>query len=137
MLESTTKVESLICRQCSDFITSFLNGSKAPSEVLHRERFNEESDYAISHCITQHRKMGAGISNVFKKKFGGLNDLRCQQLKVGQICFCRIYLVYNFLIHERTVISKRRTTKKVWTESTEWKSHLEVIFQDTVKEVLV
>ncbi|NXS13100.1 OARD1 deacetylase, partial [Neodrepanis coruscans] len=40
---------------------------------------------ALAHCISEDCRMGAGIAVLFKKKFGGVQELLDQQKKTGEV----------------------------------------------------
>jgi len=41
------------------------------------------SSSSLAHCIAKDLGMGKGISGIFKKKYGGINELKAQNLDVG------------------------------------------------------
>ncbi|XP_060794127.1 ADP-ribose glycohydrolase OARD1 isoform X2 [Neoarius graeffei] len=46
--------------------------------------FSCPSTHSLAHCISMDCKMGAGIAVLFKKKFGGVEELLAQQRKPGE-----------------------------------------------------
>ncbi|CAG8573371.1 12845_t:CDS:1 [Ambispora leptoticha] len=42
---------------------------------------------SLAHCISEDLRMGKGIADIFKKKFQGLQELKEQNKKVGQIAY--------------------------------------------------
>uniref|UniRef100_A0A8C0RE94 O-acyl-ADP-ribose deacylase 1 n=2 Tax=Canis lupus familiaris TaxID=9615 RepID=A0A8C0RE94_CANLF len=40
---------------------------------------------SLAHCISEDCRMGAGIAVLFKKKFGGVQELLNQQKKSGEV----------------------------------------------------
>src|ERR1044072_4182533 len=42
---------------------------------------------ALAHCVSQDLRMGKGIADIFKKKYGGLNELKAQQCEVSQVAY--------------------------------------------------
>ncbi|GLV32931.1 uncharacterized protein CBL_09007 [Carabus blaptoides fortunei] len=49
------------------------------------ELFDASSDCSLVHCVAQDLRMGRGIAVRFKKIFGGIQDLRKQHVKVGNV----------------------------------------------------
>lgn len=45
---------------------------------------------ALAHCISEDCRMGAGIAVLFKKKFGGIDELLAQKQQPGQCAVLRI-----------------------------------------------
>ena len=46
--------------------------------------FSQETEgLALCHCVSRCLAMGKGIAVLFKRKFGGVEELRGQQLEVG------------------------------------------------------
>ncbi|XP_049610510.1 ADP-ribose glycohydrolase OARD1 isoform X1 [Syngnathus scovelli] len=41
-------------------------------------------DEAVAHCISEDCRMGAGIAVIFKRKFGGVEEIKAQKKLVGQ-----------------------------------------------------
>ena len=54
--------------------------AKSSWKLLHVEGdlFSSPEDEALAHCISEDCRMGAGIAVMFKKKFGGVEDLKKQ-----------------------------------------------------------
>uniref|UniRef100_A0A8D2CXB5 O-acyl-ADP-ribose deacylase 1 n=1 Tax=Sciurus vulgaris TaxID=55149 RepID=A0A8D2CXB5_SCIVU len=51
---------------------------------------------SLAHCISEDCRMGAGIAVLFKKKFGGVQELLNQR----EFCKCTCFaLVRAFLLH--------------------------------------
>ncbi|GBC10140.1 hypothetical protein RclHR1_09370010 [Rhizophagus clarus] len=62
---------------------------------------------ALAHCVSQDLRMGKGIADIFKKKYGGLNELKAQQCKVGQVAYLRrdnryiFYLITKYYVYDK------------------------------------
>lgn len=69
--------------------------------------FTSPESSSLCHCISRDLGMGKGIAATFKKHFGGLNDLRKQQLSVGE---CGILLRQNRYIYY--MITKKKYSNK-------------------------
>ncbi|XP_062396589.1 ADP-ribose glycohydrolase OARD1 [Sardina pilchardus] len=46
--------------------------------------FSCPADESLAHCISEDCRMGAGIAVLFKKKFGGVDDLKAQKKLTGE-----------------------------------------------------
>src|SRR5688572_9475496 len=46
---------------------------------------NAPSTDALAHCVSRDLRMGKGIADIFKRKYGGVNELKAQSCKVGQV----------------------------------------------------
>ncbi|XP_012686201.2 ADP-ribose glycohydrolase OARD1 [Clupea harengus] len=46
--------------------------------------FSCPADESLAHCISEDCRMGAGIAVVFKKTFGGVEDLKAQKKLTGE-----------------------------------------------------
>ncbi|KAJ8257214.1 hypothetical protein GJAV_G00183140 [Gymnothorax javanicus] len=46
--------------------------------------FSCPPDEALAHCISEDCRMGAGIATIFKRKFGGVSELKAQQKMPGE-----------------------------------------------------
>ncbi|KAL2104134.1 hypothetical protein ACEWY4_001002 [Coilia grayii] len=46
--------------------------------------FSSHADESLAHCISEDCRMGAGIAVLFKKKFGGVEDLKAQKKLTGE-----------------------------------------------------
>jgi O-acetyl-ADP-ribose deacetylase (regulator of RNase III) len=62
---------------------------------------------ALAHCVSQDLRMGKGIADIFKKKYGGLNELKDQQCKVGQVAYLQrdnryiFYLITKYYVYDK------------------------------------
>jgi len=59
---------------------------------------------SLAHCIARDLGMGKGIAVLFKKKFGGVDSMRKQNVKVGEaaILFRDNRYIYNLVTKERS-----------------------------------
>jgi len=46
-------------------------------------------DVCLAHCVSQDLAMGKGTAVLFKEKFGGINDLRTQNKKIGEVAILK------------------------------------------------
>jgi O-acetyl-ADP-ribose deacetylase (regulator of RNase III) len=62
---------------------------------------------ALAHCVSQDLRMGKGIADLFKKKYGGLNKLKAQNCKVGQVAHLKcdnryiFYLITKYSVYDK------------------------------------
>jgi O-acetyl-ADP-ribose deacetylase (regulator of RNase III) len=62
---------------------------------------------ALAHCVSQDLRMGKGIADIFKKKYGGLSELKAQQRKVGQVAYLQrddryiFYLITKYGVYDK------------------------------------
>jgi hypothetical protein len=54
------------------------------TKVCYQDLFTLPKDYALAHCVAKNLRSSRGIATVFRKKFGGLNDLELQKPAVGR-----------------------------------------------------
>ncbi|XP_072016064.1 ADP-ribose glycohydrolase OARD1-like [Amphiura filiformis] len=47
--------------------------------------FKCPASHSLAHCISEDIRMGKGIATIFKKKFGGVEDLKKQGVKTGSV----------------------------------------------------
>lgn len=51
--------------------------------------FSCPTSHSLAHCISEDVRMGKGIAVLFKKKFGGVEEIKRQGL------FCRFFFCYQ------------------------------------------
>ncbi|XP_075411263.1 ADP-ribose glycohydrolase OARD1 [Tenrec ecaudatus] len=62
---------------------------------------------SLAHCISEDCRMGAGIAVLFKKKFGGVQELLSQQKKTGEVAVLKRDGQYIYYL-----ITKKRASHK-------------------------
>ncbi|ERE89939.1 Appr-1-p processing containing protein [Cricetulus griseus] len=62
---------------------------------------------SLAHCISEDCRMGAGIAVLFKKKFGGVQELLNQQKKSGEVAVLKRDGRYIYYL-----ITKKRASHK-------------------------
>ncbi|XP_001370260.1 ADP-ribose glycohydrolase OARD1 isoform X1 [Monodelphis domestica] len=62
---------------------------------------------SLAHCISEDCRMGAGIAVLFKKKFGGVQELLNQQKKSGEVAVLKRDERYIYYL-----ITKKRASHK-------------------------
>mmetsp|Transcript_11170 Transcript_11170/g.27028 ORF Transcript_11170/g.27028 Transcript_11170/m.27028 type:complete len:538 (-) Transcript_11170:556-2169(-) len=54
-------------------------------EEVQRDLFKLDSTYALGHCVSRDLQMGKGIAKTFKERFGGVEELKSQDVGVGDV----------------------------------------------------
>lgn len=77
--------------------------------VLHvtGDLFSGPEDEALAHCISEDCRMGAGIALLFRRKFGGLEELKAQKKMPGQCAVLKRGRRYVYYL-----ITKRKASDK-------------------------
>jgi hypothetical protein len=47
--------------------------------------FSVADDVSLAHCVAEDLRLGRGIATVFKERFGGVEDMRAQGVRVGGV----------------------------------------------------
>nr|XP_036860691.1 ADP-ribose glycohydrolase OARD1 isoform X2 [Manis javanica] len=58
---------------------------------------------SLAHCISEDCRMGAGIAVLFKKKFGGVQELLSQQKKSGEVAVLKRDGRYIYYLRTRDI----------------------------------
>jgi len=61
------------------------HGSRCAMWEEHCDLFCVGQEWSLCHCVSKDLNMGAGIAVDFKKRFGGLEELRSQNVEVGGV----------------------------------------------------
>ncbi|KAM4562995.1 ADP-ribose glycohydrolase OARD1 isoform 1-T1 [Odontesthes bonariensis] len=69
--------------------------------------FSCPADDALAHCISEDCRMGAGIAVVFKKRFGGVPELKEQKKLTGQ---CAVLTSHGRFVYY--LITKKKASHK-------------------------
>ncbi|NXC48141.1 OARD1 deacetylase, partial [Penelope pileata] len=64
---------------------------------------------ALAHCISEDCRMGAGIAVLFKKKFGGVQELLDQQKKTGEVAVLQRDDRYIYYLITKKKVSHKPT----------------------------
>ncbi|GLV33385.1 uncharacterized protein CBL_20131 [Carabus blaptoides fortunei] len=62
-------------------------GTAFKLEEVRADLFSSPSEYALAHCVAEDLKMTAGIALEFRKRYGGINLLRTQNIRPGNVAF--------------------------------------------------
>ncbi|KAI1893128.1 hypothetical protein AGOR_G00140720 [Albula goreensis] len=68
--------------------------------------FSCPPEEALAHCISEDCRMGAGIATLFKKKFGGVDELKAQKKMPGE---CAVLWRNRWVYY---LITKKRASHK-------------------------
>ena len=74
-----------------------------PIQEIKGDLFSAHPHSSLAHCVSHDLAMGAGIAVVFKRKFGRLDELRSQQVKVGGVAVIKeeSRFIYYLVTKER------------------------------------
>ncbi|XP_078500356.1 ADP-ribose glycohydrolase OARD1 [Lissotriton helveticus] len=89
--------------------------SKAPKQWVQDVKgdlFSCPATDSLAHCISEDCRMGAGIAVIFKKKFGGIKELKNQNKKTGEVAFLKDGDRYVYYL-----ITKKKASDKPTYES--------------------
>jgi O-acetyl-ADP-ribose deacetylase (regulator of RNase III) len=59
--------------------------NKIDFKEINDDLFNSDKSSSLAHCVAKDLGMGKGIATLFKKKYGGVNELKSQKLEVGNV----------------------------------------------------
>ena len=62
--------------------SSLLDATGFQYEECQGDLFSCPKDMSLAHCISEDIRMGKGIAVIFKKQFGGVDELRRQGMRV-------------------------------------------------------
>lgn len=70
--------------------------NKSQSDTEHREVVEIKGDLfscpksaSLAHCVSEDLRLGKGIAKLFRDKFGGVDEMRRQSVKVGGVAVIR------------------------------------------------
>mmetsp|Transcript_7694 Transcript_7694/g.18129 ORF Transcript_7694/g.18129 Transcript_7694/m.18129 type:complete len:237 (-) Transcript_7694:135-845(-) len=86
--------------------------NKSQSDTEHREVVEIKGDLfscpksaSLAHCVSEDLRLGKGIAKLFRDKFGGVDEMRRQSVKVGGVAVIRRpgggAYVYNLVTKEK------------------------------------
>ncbi|XP_055993274.1 ADP-ribose glycohydrolase OARD1 isoform X2 [Sorex fumeus] len=78
---------------------------------------------SLAHCISEDCRMGAGIAVLFKKKFGGVQDLISQQKKTGEVAVLKRDGRYIYYLITKKRASHKPTYENLQKSLEAMKSH--------------
>lgn len=100
-----------------EFMRSYGNGRKVRHGVtteIRGDLFLAPDGYALAHCVAQDLKMEKGIASVFRKKFGGIENLRSQDPKVGKALYLAGKTRPLFYLVTKETSSDKPTYHSMW-----------------------
>ncbi|KGL79430.1 O-acetyl-ADP-ribose deacetylase 1, partial [Tinamus guttatus] len=78
---------------------------------------------ALAHCISEDCRMGAGIAVIFKKKFGGVQELLEQHKKTGEVAVLQRDDRYIYYLITKEKVSHKPTYETMRKSLEAMKSH--------------
>ncbi|KAK2521747.1 ADP-ribose glycohydrolase OARD1 isoform X1 [Columba livia] len=78
---------------------------------------------ALAHCISEDCRMGAGIAVLFKKKFGGVQELLDQQKKTGEVAVLQRDDRYIYYLITKKKVSHKPTYESMQKSLEAMKAH--------------
>ncbi|NXA06893.1 OARD1 deacetylase, partial [Sapayoa aenigma] len=78
---------------------------------------------ALAHCISEDCRMGAGIAVLFKKKFGGVQELLDQQKKTGEVAVLQRDDRYIYYLITKKKVSHKPTYENMRKSLEAMKTH--------------
>lgn len=78
---------------------------------------------ALAHCISEDCRMGAGIAVLFKKKFGGVQELLDQKKKTGEVAVLRRDDRYIYYLITKQKVSHKPTYESMQKSLEAMKAH--------------
>ncbi|XP_035596298.1 ADP-ribose glycohydrolase OARD1 isoform X1 [Oncorhynchus keta] len=100
-----------------------------PAEGIWRLRhvkgdlFSGPEDEALAHCISKDCHMGAGIAVMFKKKFGGVAELKEQKKVPGQCAVLKGHKRFVYYLITKEKYSKKPTYDSLRQSLEDMRSH--------------
>nr|XP_032609036.1 ADP-ribose glycohydrolase OARD1 isoform X1 [Taeniopygia guttata] len=78
---------------------------------------------ALAHCISEDCRMGAGIAVLFKKKFGGVQELLDQKKKTGEVAVLQRDERYIYYLITKQKVSHKPTYESMQKSLEAMKAH--------------
>ncbi|KAM4885375.1 ADP-ribose glycohydrolase OARD1 isoform 1-T1 [Sylvia borin] len=78
---------------------------------------------ALAHCISEDCRMGAGIAVLFKKKFGGVQELLDQKKKTGEVAVLQRDERYIYYLITKQKVSHKPTYENMQKSLEAMKAH--------------
>uniref|UniRef100_A0A1A7Y1C5 O-acyl-ADP-ribose deacylase 1 n=1 Tax=Iconisemion striatum TaxID=60296 RepID=A0A1A7Y1C5_9TELE len=85
--------------------------------------FSCPPDEALAHCISEDCRMGAGIAVLFRKRFGGVSELKEQKKQPGQCAVLRQSQRFIYYLITKKRASQRPTYDNLRQSLEDMKSH--------------
>lgn len=106
------------CSEYEDFMALVKDGRKVRNNItqeVEQDLFSAPEEYALAHCVAEDLRMSKGIAMVFRKKFGGIEELRRQKPEVGKALSLNENgrKIYYLVTKQRS--QDKPTYKDLWT----------------------
>ncbi|NWV71186.1 OARD1 deacetylase, partial [Malurus elegans] len=89
--------------------THFSKDQEERIKCVKGDLFSCPSTDALAHCISEDCRMGAGIAVLFKKKFGGVQELLDQKKKTGEVAVLQRDERYIYYLITKQKVSHKPT----------------------------
>ncbi len=81
-----TDIDKNILIACASILIFKETSEITDLKEIHGDLFtNSDPTSSLAHCVAKDLGMGKGIATFFKKKYGGIDELRSQDLQVGSV----------------------------------------------------
>ncbi|XP_077991359.1 ADP-ribose glycohydrolase OARD1-like [Glandiceps talaboti] len=87
--------------------------------------FGCDEGVSLVHCISQDCRMGKGIATLFRDKFGGVDELRAQDVKPGGVAVLKRDKRYVYYLVTKVKYSDRPTLKDLQSSLEALRRHCE------------
>ncbi|RLV96907.1 hypothetical protein DV515_00012321 [Chloebia gouldiae] len=92
-------------------------------ECVKGDLFSCPGTDALAHCISEDCRMGAGIAVLFKKKFGGVQELLDQKKKTGEVAVLQRDERYIYYLITKQKVSHKPTYESMQKSLEAMKAH--------------
>ncbi|NXK65048.1 OARD1 deacetylase, partial [Sylvietta virens] len=103
--------------------THFSKDQEERIRCVKGDLFSCPSTDALAHCISEDCRMGAGIAVLFKKKFGGVQELLDQKKKTGEVAVLQRDERYIYYLITKQKVSHKPTYESMQKSLEAMKAH--------------
>uniref|UniRef100_A0A3B4A4C2 Macro domain-containing protein n=1 Tax=Periophthalmus magnuspinnatus TaxID=409849 RepID=A0A3B4A4C2_9GOBI len=105
-------------------LDEFIDGARRDNiTYVTGDLFSCPRDESLAHCISEDCRMGAGIAVMFKKKFGGVEELKKQGRQVGQCAVLERDSRFVYYLITKKIYSHKPTYDSLKQSLEDMKSH--------------
>lgn len=107
------------CLLTKETFEEFMANLESPQEYKvtterNQDLFTLPKDFALAHCVTKNLGESRGIATVFRKKFGGLNELYRQKPAIGKTLHLQKEEQHLFYLVTKEEAQQKSTYKALW-----------------------